>query len=62
MLFNQAPDRIYLLRDPQLDEPNDARMPKAAQENQFAEVLVLRDEHPALFACQREQRLIRGAR
>ena len=60
--IDQAPHRIHLLPNPQLDEPNDAWMPKAAQENQFAEVLVLRDEHPALFVCQSEQRLIRGPR
>ena len=59
---DQVPHCIHLLRDSQLDEPNDARMPKAAQENRFTEVLVFRDEHPVLFVCQREQCLIRGAR
>ncbi len=58
MAFDQVPHRLYRFRNPEPDQPNDARMRQAAQKYQFAEILVLGDEHPTLPVRQGKQHLI----
>ncbi len=62
MMFDQLPHGGDRVRDPHVDEADDARMRLAQDEDKFAEVLVLRDEHSALAARQGQQLLIRCSR
>ena len=50
-----------LLRNPHVDEPDDALMWQPADKDQFAKVFIFGDQYPLLFIRQREQGFIRGA-
>ncbi len=60
MVLNDFAHGVNLLNRAHFDEANDARVWQAAHEDQFAEVLVFRDEHSSVLVCKCQEGFIRS--
>ena len=61
MVFNEITHGIYLFRNLHIDEAYDTGMGQSANEYQFAEVFVFRDDYASFLSCRRHQRFVGSA-